>query len=131
VVDILPALLLLGSGAGLAFPAIVTLAMSGASESDAGLASGLVNTTQQVGGALGLALLATLASTRSDKLLAGGDSVNESLVGGYQLAFTIAAVLVAVAVVVSLTVLKPVPAHEPNDAVDEAIAAERGMLIEA
>jgi len=131
VVDILPALLLLGSGAGLAFPAIVTLAMSGASESDAGLASGLVNTTQQVGGALGLALLATLASTRSDTLRAGGDSVNESLVGGYQLAFTVAAVLVAVAVVVSLTVLKPVPAHEPNEVVDEAIAAERGMLVEA
>ena len=54
-------MLLLGIGAGLAFPALMTLAMSGATQRDAGLASGLVNTTQQVGGALGLAVLATLA----------------------------------------------------------------------
>ena len=60
VTDLLPSMLLLGVGAGLSFPALMTLAMSGATPSDSGLASGLVNTTQQVGGALGLAVLATL-----------------------------------------------------------------------
>ena len=63
-------MVLLGTGAGLAFPALMTLAMSGATPSDAGLASGLVNTTAQVGGALGLAVLATLSTTRSEDLLA-------------------------------------------------------------
>ena len=64
-VHVLPVMVLLGIGAGLAFPALMTLAMSGVTPSDAGLASGLVNTTAQVGGALGLAVLATLASTRT------------------------------------------------------------------
>ena len=63
-------MVLLGIGAGLAFPSLMTLAMSGATPEDSGLASGLVNTTQQVGGALGLAVLATLATTRSNTLQA-------------------------------------------------------------
>ena len=70
--DILPVMALLGLGAGLAAPSLMTLAMSGATPSDAGLASGLVNTTVQVGGAIGLAVLATLASERTDGLLGGG-----------------------------------------------------------
>ena len=70
VVDLLPAMLLLGLGAGLSFPALMTLAMSGATESDAGLASGLINTTLQVGGALGLAVLATLSTARTEDLRA-------------------------------------------------------------
>ena len=65
VVDILPATLLIGLGAGLSTPALMTLAMSGATPQDSGLASGLVNTTVQVGGAIGLAVLATLASERT------------------------------------------------------------------
>ena len=68
--DLCPAMVLLGVGAGLAFPSLMTLAMSGATPEDAGLASGLVNTTQQVGGALGLAVLATLSSHRTEDLLA-------------------------------------------------------------
>ena len=67
-------MLLLGTGAGLAFPALMTLAMSGATQSDSGLASGLVNTTVQVGGAIGLAVLATLATERTDALRADGVS---------------------------------------------------------
>ena len=62
----LPAMVLFGAGAGLAFPALMTLAMSGATPSDSGLASGLVNTSMQVGGAIGLAVLATLATERTD-----------------------------------------------------------------
>ena len=64
-VDVLPAMLLLGTGAGVCFPALMTLAMSGATPADAGLASGLVNTTGQVGGALGLAVLATAGRVRA------------------------------------------------------------------
>ena len=69
VVDLLPAMVLIGLGAGLGFPALMTLAMSGATPSDSGLASGLVNTSVQVGGAIGLAVLATLATERTNGLL--------------------------------------------------------------
>ena len=70
--DVFPAVTLLGIGAGICFPALMNVAMSGAAPEDAGLASGLVNTTAQVGGALGLAILATLSSSRSSHLLALG-----------------------------------------------------------
>ena len=65
-------MILLGFGVGVCFPALMTLAMSGATQEDAGLASGLVNTSAQVGGALGLAVLATLSATRSEGLIADG-----------------------------------------------------------
>ena len=74
-------MLLLGVGAGLSFPSLMTLAMSGATQSDSGLASGLVNTSLQVGGALGLAVLATLSTTRTDNLLADGEATNSSPAG--------------------------------------------------
>ena len=74
--------------------------MSGATPSDAGLASGLVNTTVQVGGAVGLAVLATLSTEETAARLADGESAPHALTAGYQLAFTIAAVLLVVAVVV-------------------------------
>ena len=127
-VDVLPVMLLLGIGAGLSFPSLMTLAMSGATQSDSGLASGLVNTSLQVGGALGLAVLATLSTTRSDNLLAGGEPVKEALTGGFHLAFVIAAGLVAVAVVVATTVLRG------SAALEEETEAEPGAepaLVEA
>ena len=106
VTDLLPALILLGVGAGIAFPALVTLAMSGATAADSGLASGLVNTTQQVGGALGLAVVATLSTSRSNHLLADGESAASALTGGYHLAFAIGAGLVIAAIVVAALVLR-------------------------
>ncbi len=106
VVDVLPSMILLGVGAGVSFPALMTLAMSGATPSDSGLASGLVNTTQQVGGALGLAVLATLSSTRTEDLLASGESTASALTSGYHLAFAIGAGLVVVAFGVAATVLR-------------------------
>jgi hypothetical protein len=115
VVDVLPAILMFGIGGGTAFPALMTLAMSGVEPRDAGLASGLVNTTAQVGGALGLAVLATLSATRSDTLSAQGKSTAEALTGGYQLAFVVALGLALAALVVALTVIKPV-AMAPHDA---------------
>jgi EmrB/QacA subfamily drug resistance transporter len=102
---ILPVMLLLGSGAGLCFPALMTLSMSAATPEDAGVASGLVNTTAQVGGALGLAVLATASGSRTRALIASGHGATASLTGGYHLAFWIAAGLVAAAIVIALTVL--------------------------
>ena len=106
VIDTLPAMLLLGLGAGISFPSLMTLSMSGATRSDAGLASGLVNTSLQVGGAIGLAVLATLATTRTENLLEGGDSAASALTGGYQLAFLIGVGLVAAAIAVAALVLR-------------------------
>jgi EmrB/QacA subfamily drug resistance transporter len=107
--QVLPSMVLLGTGAGLCFPALMTVAMSGATQSDAGLASGLVNTTAQVGGALGLAVLATLSASRSDEL-AHGESTAAALTGGYHLAFWIATALVLAGIAVSLIVLRPATA---------------------
>jgi predicted MFS family arabinose efflux permease len=105
----LPVVILIGAGAGVAFPALMVLAMSGATPSDAGLASGLINTTAQVGGALGLAVLATLASTRTESLRNAGDSTLEALNGGYHRAFLIGAGLVLVAIAAAVAVLQPEP----------------------
>jgi predicted MFS family arabinose efflux permease len=113
--DVLPVMVLLGVGAGLSFPSLMTLSMSGATRDDAGLASGLVNTTLQVGGAIGLAILATLATTRTEHLLSNGEPTASALTGGYHLAFLIAAGLVAVAIAVSITVLTPAGAAEQGE----------------
>jgi EmrB/QacA subfamily drug resistance transporter len=104
--DLLPSMVMFGIGAGLSFPALMTLAMSGATRTDAGLASGLVNTSLQVGGALGLAILATLATSRTEDLLAGGELTASALTEGYQLAFIVAAGLVVAAIAIALTVLR-------------------------
>jgi EmrB/QacA subfamily drug resistance transporter len=115
VVDVLPSMLLLGIGAGLAFPSLMSLAMSGATQSDSGLASGLVNTTQQGGGALGLAVLATLATTRTEHLVAGGDSTASALTGGYHLAFAVGVGLAVAAVAVAIAVLQPAAVPQEQD----------------
>jgi EmrB/QacA subfamily drug resistance transporter len=114
VTDIMPPMILIGAGAGLGFPALMTLAMSGATPQDSGLASGLVNTSVQVGGAIGLAVLATLASQRTETLTGNGDSAAAALTGGFHLAYLVGAALTVVAFVIALTVLQPVemPAME-------------------
>jgi EmrB/QacA subfamily drug resistance transporter len=104
--DVLPPMLLVGFGAGLGFPSLMQLAMSGATPSDSGLASGLVNTSVQVGGAIGLAVLATFASERTSSLRADGESLSAALNSGYHLAYLIGAALVVVATAVALTVLR-------------------------
>jgi EmrB/QacA subfamily drug resistance transporter len=113
---ILPVMIVLALGIGVAFPALMTLAMSGATPEDAGLASGLVNTAAQVGGALGLAVLATLSATRSDNLVADGKSLASALTSGYHLAFLIGSALVVVAFGLAVTVLKSDGAAEANGA---------------
>ena len=96
VVDLLPSMVLLGIGAGMCFPSLMTLAMSGATPGEAGLASGLVNTTMQVGGALGLAVLATLSTTHSAGQIANGVTRDAALTSGYHLAWVVSAGVAAV-----------------------------------
>ncbi len=107
VVDLLPAILPLGVGFGLAFPSLMALGMSGASEHDSGLASGLLMTTQQVGGALGLSVLASLSASETNGLLAASVGGQAALTIGYQLSFAIGAGIVLVALVVAATILRP------------------------
>jgi EmrB/QacA subfamily drug resistance transporter len=113
--DLVVAILLVGIGCGLSFPSLMTLAMSSATQSDAGLASGLVNTTAQVGGALGLAVLATLSTGRTTELIAGGTARDEALTSGFQLAFGIGASLVGVALLLSIVVLRPAAQAQHED----------------
>jgi predicted MFS family arabinose efflux permease len=107
VTHLLPVMLLLGVGAGVSFPSIITIAMSGAQPHEAGLASGLVNTAMQVGGALGLSVLATLSASRAKDLLASGSSSAAATAGGLHLALIIGAGLVITSIVVAAVVLTP------------------------
>jgi EmrB/QacA subfamily drug resistance transporter len=122
--QLLPALTLLGLGAGMSFPAVAGLAMTGVEPDQTGLASGLVNATAQVGGALGLAVLATLANTRSQTLAAAGHSTTESLVGGYHLALWIAAAALVAALAAGAALLTKPSMPVPDAPVEDATEAE-------
>ena len=104
--DIVPPMVLIGFGAGTGFPALMTLSMSGATPSDSGLASGLINATVQVGGAIGLAVLATLATARTDSLLAVGEASDAALNAGFHLAYLVGAGLVGLGIVAALAILR-------------------------
>jgi EmrB/QacA subfamily drug resistance transporter len=105
-------MLLLGLGAGLFFPSLMTLVMSSATPEDSGLASGITNTAQQVGGALGLAVLATISSTRTKDLLHSGVSPDSAFTSGFHLVLTLGAGFLAAAVVLSAALLRPVAEAE-------------------
>ncbi len=122
--DLLAPMLLIGLGVGTAFPSLMTLAMSGATPEDSGLASGLVNTSMQVGGAIGLAVLATLATERTDNKLADGAGQLAALNSGYHLAYVIGAILVGLAVVIAVTVLREVPMPSPEEMAEHAHGGE-------
>lgn len=105
-VDVLPGMLLLGFGASFAFLTVILASVSGVPERDAGLASGLVNTAQQLGGALGLAVLASIAATRTEGLGSAGSDPVAALNGGYHAAFLLSASLVALATVLAAALLR-------------------------
>jgi MFS family permease len=126
--EVLPGMVLIGIGAGLSFPSVMTLAMTGVRPEEAGLASGLVNTTLQVGGAIGLAVLATLSTSRTTDLVNSGEGAHAALTSGYRLAFVIGAILVAAGVAVALFVIRSGPT--PGEAV-EAAEAEPAFSSEA
>jgi EmrB/QacA subfamily drug resistance transporter len=113
--DVLPPMLLIGVGIGISFPSLMTLAMSGATPEDAGLASGIVNTSAQVGGAIGLAVLATLAAERTETLENGGTGVDAALNSGFHLAYVVGAGMVAVALAIAIFVLRSEPAPEHGE----------------
>ena len=100
MVDILPSMILLGLGAGISFNPMLLAAMSDVPEHESGLASGLVNTAFMMGGALGLAILASLAAFRTEKLLALGRDQIVALNSGYHIAFLVGAIFAGLAAVV-------------------------------
>ncbi|PFH10366.1 EmrB/QacA subfamily drug resistance transporter [Collimonas sp. PA-H2] len=109
LLDVLPGMLLLGLGAGVAFNPMLLAAMSEVATSESGLASGVVNTSFMMGGALGLALLASLADARSDGLLKAGVAAQAALNGGYQLAFLGGAIFAGAAAVLGAVLLRAAP----------------------
>jgi sugar phosphate permease len=109
--DVLPSMILLGFGAGLAFNPVLLAAMGDVPQSEAGLASGIVNTSFMMGGALGLAVLASVAASRTGSLLASGHGHLEALTGGYHVAFAIGAVAALLAAVLGALRLRSTPAE--------------------
>jgi EmrB/QacA subfamily drug resistance transporter len=117
--DLLPGFLVVGLGIGFAFVPISIAALAGVQPAEAGLASGLINTSQQIGGALGIAALSTIATSHTDSALASGTPVPNALVDGFQAAFVAGAIVAALGIVASLTLirrrhLEQAPAVEPT-----------------
>jgi EmrB/QacA subfamily drug resistance transporter len=124
VVDVLPSMILLGLGAGMAFNPVLLAAMSDVEESQAGLASGVVNTSFMMGGALGLAVLASLAASRTETLAASGDSPLVALTGGYHAAFLAGALFALAAAVIGEVLLRAgVPGAAAHEGEEAAVAA--------
>jgi MFS family permease len=123
VVDVLPSMVLLGFGAGMAFNPVLMAAMNDVDPSEAGLASGVVNTSFMMGGALGLAVLASVAASRTDSLRDSGDGALQALTGGYHTSFIIGALFALTAAAVGSALLRsgrPAAAHEESAALAEA-----------
>jgi MFS family permease len=114
MIDVLPGMLLLGFGAGIAFNPVLLAAMSGVKPEDSGLASGIVNTSFMMGGALGLAILASLAASRAASLLASGANQLAALNGGLHAAFLVGALAAAAAATLGYTLLR-LPADAPQE----------------
>jgi EmrB/QacA subfamily drug resistance transporter len=121
VSDVLPAMILLGFGAGIAFNPVLLAAMSDVKPEESGLASGIVNTAFMMGGALGLAVLASLAASRTDTLGSGGHSHIAALTGGYHLAFVVGALFAVAAATIGSVLLRT--ARQPADAHESALGS--------
>jgi len=127
-VDLLPPLMLLALGAGIAFNPMLLAAMGDVDQSEAGLASGVVNTSFMMGGALGLAILASIAASRTDNLLASGEEQLVALNSGYHVAFLVGAIFAIGASTIAGALLRPLPqgaqAHEGSEAIGPPAMAD-------
>jgi MFS family permease len=115
--DLLPGFLLIGVGIGFSFVPISIAALAGVRASEAGLASGLINTSQQIGGALGIAALSTIATTRTEDALANGTLLPSALVHGFSGAFLAGALIAGAGIIAALTLIR-------KDELEQAPAAE-------
>ena len=126
------ALLILGLGAGLAFIPLLAIAMANVPGKDAGLASGIVNVSLQMSGALGLAILGTISTDHARSLQAGGDDVPTALTGGYELAFLVGAGCVALGAVLAYVLLRtPPPPRVPASEAAPRTGARRVVAPES
>ena len=116
VVDVLPGMILLGFGAGIAFNPVLFAAMSEVKPEESGLASGIVNTSFMMGGALGLAVLASVAASRTSQLESSGHSTASALTSGYHVAFVVGALFAFAAAAIGAAFLRTqsAPAHVPE-----------------
>jgi len=126
--DLLPGFLLIGLGLGFSFVPISIAALAGIEPAEAGLASGLINTSQQIGGALGIAALSTIATSRTDDALAGGAAHADALVTGFHAAFVAGVIVAVVGIAASFLLIRrdeleqraEKPAADPTPAFDLA-----------
>jgi EmrB/QacA subfamily drug resistance transporter len=124
VSDVLPSMILLGFGAGMAFNPVLLAAMSDVKSHESGLASGIVNTSFMMGGALGLAVLASLAASRTNQLSASGHGQLVALTGGYHTAFLAGALAAITAAIIGILFLRPATATEDLKSPDLAPVAD-------
>ena len=121
--DLLPGFLLIAVGLGFTFVPVSIAALAGVQPSEAGLASGLINTTQQIGGALGIAVLSSIATSTTENAVASGDAVSSALTDGFQAAFIGAAAIALVGILVSLLVVRREDLVEPEIDAEPALEA--------
>jgi MFS family permease len=128
--DVLPSMILLGLGAGLALNPVLLAAMDDVDPADAGLASGIVNTSFMMGGALGLAVLASVASARTNSLLGSGHARLAALTGGYHTAFAVGAAFAIGAAVLGALRLREMSGTASSNAEPEPCACGEAVLAE-
>ena len=115
VTDLLPGFLLIGVGIGFSFVPITIAALAGVEPAEAGLASGLINTSQQIGGALGIAALSTIATSRTDDAVSAGAPVPSALVDGFTDAFVAGAIIAGIGIVAALTLIRRDELEQPQE----------------
>ena len=115
VTDLLPGFLLIGVGIGFSFVPITIAALAGVEPAEAGLASGLINTSQQIGGALGIAALSTIATSRTEDAVSAGTGVPSALVDGFTDAFVAGAIIAGIGIVAALTLIRRDELEQPQE----------------
>jgi len=120
VTDLLPGFLLIGVGIGFTFVPITIAALAGVEPAEAGLASGLINTSQQIGGALGIAALSTIATSRTDDAVSAGTAVPSALVDGFTGAFVAGAIIAGIGIVAALTLIRRDELAQPQEVMEPA-----------